>query len=75
MTLCRLGAYVAGQPGATPTHSLETISELRPRVARPRGDRGGALGGGGSGGRGEAEPAESEFVFRVDLSPRGDETV
>jgi hypothetical protein len=64
MTLCRLGAYVAGQPGATPTHSLETINELRPRVAR-----------GGSGGRGGAEPAESEFVFRVDLSPRGDETM
>ena len=59
MTLCRLGAYVAGQPGATPTHSLETINELRPRVARPRG----------------AEPAESEFVFRVDLSQRGDETM
>lgn len=66
MTLCRLGAYVAGQPGATPTHSLETINELRPRVARPRG---------GSGGKGGAEPAESEFVFRVDLSPRGDETM
>jgi len=58
MTLCRLGAYVAGQPGATPTHSLETINELRPRVARPRG-----------------ETAESEFVFRVDLSPQGDETM
>ena len=61
MTLCRLGAYVAGQPGATPTHSLDMISELRPRVARPRG-----VG---------AETAESEYVFRVDLSPRGDETM
>ena len=59
MALCRLGAYVAGQPGATPTHSLEMISELRPRVARPRG----------------IETAESEYVFRVDLSPRGDETM